>query len=141
MYLRHLMLIGLVISAVVMGLSGCLALPQPGAMARQSAPESAAPPGQSGPERAGTPILASVVERGNIEGYLTWSGTVTSTNRVLLAPRVSGRLARLNVGVGDAVAAGEILAELDPAEFDTAVRKNEANLAAAEAKLAQVLQG
>lgn len=49
-------------------------------------------------------------------GPLVLSGLVT-TDEVVVAPAAPGRLARLLVQEGDAVASGQVLAELEPAEL------------------------
>jgi len=49
---------------------------------------------------------------------LVLSGLVT-TDEVVVAPAAAGRLIRLRVQEGDAVTAGQVLAELEPAELET----------------------
>ncbi|HTN52417.1 MAG TPA: HlyD family efflux transporter periplasmic adaptor subunit [Anaeromyxobacter sp.] len=64
---------------------------------------------------------------------LVLSGLVT-TDEVVVAPAAAGRLARLHVQEGDAVAAGQVLAELEPAELaaDRAYWAERATAAGAE---------
>lgn len=55
--------------------------------------------------------------------------------QVAVGSRVSGVLRRLHVTAGDRVEEGQLLAELDPVEFETQVARAEAVLASAEADL------
>jgi RND family efflux transporter MFP subunit len=55
--------------------------------------------------------------------------------QVAVGSRVSGVLARLHVTVGDRVMAGQLLAELDPVEFETQVERAEAQQMTAAAEL------
>jgi multidrug resistance efflux pump len=57
---------------------------------------------------------------------------------VRVGSRVSGRVRRLRANIGDRVAAGDIIAELEAAEFDARVAERRAELQLAEAKLAAV---
>ena len=59
---------------------------------------------------------------------------------VKVGSRVSGVVTRLRANIGDHVRAGEVIAEIDDAEFRTRVTQNEASLAKAraEAELARV---
>jgi len=56
--------------------------------------------------------------------------------QVVVGSRVSGVLRRLHVTVGDRVRAGELLAELDAVEFETQVKRAEAQQMTAAAELA-----
>lgn len=59
----------------------------------------------------------------------------------LLIPQSTGRVERVLVAEGDAVTAGELLAELDNAEQQAALAAAEADLAQAEARLAALRNG
>src|SRR3546814_13546098 len=52
----------------------------------------------------------------------------------MVAARVSGRVINVKVDDNQRVKAGDVLFELDPADYRTHVRQAEANLAAAEAQ-------
>ncbi len=62
-------------------------------------------------------------------------GTVGATDRADVAFTVAGTVADVAVGVGDQVAAGDVLAALDPVDLQSAVDQAEADLADAEQQL------
>ena len=53
---------------------------------------------------------------------------------VRVGSRVSGRVARLRANIGDRVDRGQVIAELETADFDAVVEQRRAELALAEAK-------
>lgn len=63
-------------------------------------------------------------------------GTLAAEHSAELGFKVGGRLARVNVSVGDRVRAGAVLADLDVAEAAAQASAGEAQLRAAEASLA-----
>ena len=87
--------------------------------------------------RGPAPVEVAAVEAGTLELRRTFSGTVEATARYAAAPRVGGRVVRLAVDVGDPVGRGQLVAELDDAEFQQAVARADADLAVARANLAQ----
>lgn len=86
---------------------------------------------------AALPFLAP---RAAPAGALVLQGNV-DIREVNLAFRVGGRLARLAVDEGDAIAAGEVLAVLDPEPLQTALDAATARRAQAAADLAKYLAG
>lgn len=54
---------------------------------------------------------------------------------VPLAPKVAGYIVKLNVADNQTVAAGDIIAEIDPRDYEIALQKAQADLASAEARL------
>jgi HlyD family secretion protein len=68
------------------------------------------------------------------------AGMVRATE-VSVAPELSGRMGRIRVHPGDAVRAGDVLAELDNPELAAAVGEAKADLGAAEAARARVYAG
>lgn len=86
---------------------------------------------------AAEPRLVSVVH-GTAETALpsvTFEGTLQAVEQADLGFKVSGRLARLEVAVGDQVRRGNVLARLDAGEAAAQVKSAEAALRAAEAQL------
>lgn len=63
------------------------------------------------------------------------SGVLAAQEELVLGLEVGGRIASLGVDVGDVVAAGDVVATLDPREFDLAIERAEAAMGAADAKL------
>lgn len=68
-------------------------------------------------------------------------GTLQGQHEASLGFKVSGRLSRVGVEVGDRVRAGALLGQLDPAEASAQARAAEAQVRAAEATLALAEDG
>jgi HlyD family secretion protein len=62
------------------------------------------------------------------------TGSVTGTD-VIVSPQLAGRMIRLNVDEGSEVHKGDLIAELDPAEYIAARDSAEANIRMLEAKV------
>ncbi len=96
----------------------------------------------SGPIRGGgearaVPVAVATVERRDIVERLRFSGSLIAASRVDVAPRVGGRLDRLHVDIGDVVAPGDLLAELDDQEFQLERAQAQAEAAVARANVAE----
>ncbi|SEH83036.1 RND family efflux transporter, MFP subunit [Rhizobium tibeticum] len=63
---------------------------------------------------------------------LDYSGAVKARVEMNLGFRVAGKIIDRRVNIGDRVKPGDLLAEIDPTDYELAVRTAEANLAAAE---------
>lgn len=66
---------------------------------------------------------------------LSAAGYVASRRRSVIAPKVAGRLEAVRVEEGQAVQEGELLAELDSADAQVALRQAQAEAAAARSRL------
>jgi multidrug efflux system membrane fusion protein len=93
--------------------------------------EKAAPPAP----QART-VLAHTVRAGSAVSQADYSGEVRARHEISLAFRVGGKVVARAVDVGDRVAAGQVLARLDPADLALSSSGAEANLAAAAAERA-----
>ncbi len=80
------------------------------------------------------PVAATAARRGDIPIYLRGLGTVTAFNTVNVKPRVDGPLIAVNYKEGQAVAKGDVLAEIDPRTFQVAVKQAEGQLARDQAQ-------
>lgn len=100
-----------------------------GVWARLAADASAAGRPGEGP----APVEVATVVRGTITERRTFSGTLTSPAEIRVAPKISGRIERLHVDLADEVEQGQVVAELDSAEFQQSVALAEAELAVAQA--------
>lgn len=76
------------------------------------------------------------VERGSVSQVVAATGTLQPTAQVNVGTQVSGTVARVFTDFNQAVKAGQVLAEMDPALFRSAVKQAEANVASAQAQLA-----
>ena len=104
-----------------------------------SSPWSAAPVTERNP--AARPARLARVTRGDITGVLIYSADLRAKPGVTVTARVSGRLERLHVEPGSFVREGDTLAELDRVGLEVQVAQGQANLAAAEARLAGLQAG
>lgn len=92
-----------------------------GLVAFAAACQSDAADGPPAAEAAGPPaapppsVRVAVVEEGDVERTVAFTGEVLADRRVDLAPLESGRLQTLAVDVGDRVAEGDVVATLDEA--------------------------
>lgn len=92
---------------------------------------SDAPPAVPGDAR--TPMTSAVIAAGGLV-------EPASEERVII-PQLSGRLARVLIEEGDAVSAGQLIAEIESAEYRAAVAVAEAQLAARTAELERLRNG
>jgi RND family efflux transporter MFP subunit len=81
------------------------------------------------------PVL-SVVVKPQEDRSIGFAGTIQPRFQTDRGFRVLGRLVSRQVDVGDVVAPGQVLAQIDPLLLDLAVRGSEADLAKAQAQLA-----
>ncbi|MEQ8434843.1 MAG: efflux RND transporter periplasmic adaptor subunit [Oceanicaulis sp.] len=82
-------------------------------------------------------ISVEPVTRGSIIDIVPAIGTIRSASQVEVGAEVSGRIVEIGGDFDDAVAAGDLLARIDPAPFEAAVARAQASLAASEAALAE----
>lgn len=80
--------------------------------------------------------VVSMVVKPQQDQAIGFAGTIQPRYQTDRGFRVLGRLIARNVNVGDVVAPGQILAQIDPQLLDLAVRASEADLAKARALLA-----
>ena len=73
------------------------------------------------------------VERRNIVGRVTASGTLSAIVTVQVGTQVSGRIQKLFADFNSVVTKGELVAKIDPALFDASVQQAQANYLAAKA--------
>jgi len=100
----------------------------------KAAGQAKGPPG--GREKIPVPaVLGSVAER-DFPIYLDGLGTVQAFNTVTVRSRVEGQLQKLTFDEGQDVQAGQLLAQIDPAPFQTQVAQAEARKAQDQAQLA-----
>ncbi|KHK93432.1 efflux RND transporter periplasmic adaptor subunit [Novosphingobium malaysiense] len=76
-------------------------------------------------------------ERGRLVTTVSATGQLAPTNQVTVGSQLSGQIVRVLVDVNDRVAAGQPLAEIDPEQYDDAIRQNEAQLKANRAQVEQ----
>ncbi len=104
-------------AAVAAALLGALALALPGCGPAAAAPAPATPAGEPA-----IPVRTTAVVRGPVDRPVRAAGTVAAKDEWDLAFKVGGLLARVEVHEGQAVRRGQVLAALDGAELEAAVR-------------------
>jgi RND family efflux transporter MFP subunit len=92
---------------------------------------------KSGQVSRAVPVEVAQIQRGPIELERTFSGELEALAEFVVAPKVSGRVERVFVNIADSVKRGQILAELDNAEYVQAVTQAQADLEVARAKLSE----
>ncbi|MBX4673100.1 multidrug transporter subunit MdtA [Klebsiella sp. CVUAS 5466.2] len=102
---------------------------------------TAAGPGPGGgrPGRFGAalaPVQAATATSEAVPRYLSGLGTVTAANTVTVRSRVDGQLLAIHFTEGQQVKAGDLLAEIDPSQFNVALAQAEGQLAKDRATLA-----
>jgi multidrug resistance efflux pump len=133
--------LGWLLILIPLALSGCAAravvptVQSAAPAAVQAAPTSIAVP-------TAEPTPAALVPGGGLGlSGLTYNGDVRAKAQVAVIPKVSGQVTALNAAVGDAVNAGDVLAELDHEVLDAQVGQAEAALNAAHAMVGQAEAG
>ena len=84
------------------------------------------------PPPASRPVRLVMVEGGTSESIRTFPGRVDATQRAELAFRVGGQLQELLVKEGDLVEEGQVIASLDPTDFQIVVDDRQASFDNAE---------
>jgi RND family efflux transporter MFP subunit len=88
-----------------------------------------------------TNFSTAEVSKGNVIQEVSATGTVNQGEEINLNFKNSGRIAKINVKVGDNIKANQILAELDTSLLDIQLKEAEANVEAQEAKLIELKKG
>ncbi len=86
-------------------------------------------------DRIPVPVAVAEIKKGPITLTRTFSGTLEAQAAFAVAPKVSGRVNRLYVGISDRVSKGQVVAELDNDEYVQEKAQARADLAVAKANL------
>ncbi len=92
------------------------------------------------PRLLGEKIGVLAASRGELRQSVVASGKVRSPQRVELASQITGRVMQIPVREGQTVAAGELLIQLDDAEWRATLAQAQASLTQSELRLAQMQQ-
>jgi multidrug efflux system membrane fusion protein len=82
------------------------------------------------------PVRVEAAQRADIDVKLQALGTVTALQTATVRPRVDGLLTRVRFTEGQAVRAGDVLAEIDARPYEVALAQAEGQLARNQAELA-----
>ena len=91
--------------------------------------------GRPGRSRPPAPVEVARIQQGPIEMRRSFSGALEALAEFVVAPKVSGRVEQLFVNLADTVKRGQVVAELDNAEYIQAVAQARADLVVAKANL------
>jgi HlyD family secretion protein len=83
----------------------------------------------------GTRVNAESVQKRDLEAIVSASGKIEPKKTVNISAQSMGRVTRLDVNEGDRVKAGQFLLQIDPVTAESAVRRDEAGVAAARTSL------
>jgi HlyD family secretion protein len=85
----------------------------------------------------GARINAETLQKRDLEAIVSASGKIEPKKTVNISAQSMGRVTRLDVNEGDRVKAGQFLLQIDPVTAESAVRRDEAGVAAARTALDQ----
>jgi HlyD family secretion protein len=83
----------------------------------------------------GPKMRTEAVQRGDVEASIVTSGTLSPVTMVPVGAEISGKIVKIQADFNAKVKKGDILAEIDPAPFKSAVEQREANHQSAQADL------
>jgi multidrug efflux system membrane fusion protein len=115
--------------------------PSSSVLAQQAAapatpPASGAPAAPAAPAGGGVPVTVTKPIRQNVPVYLRGLGLVAASKTVIIRPRVDGTIDRVAFTEGDELAAGALIAQLDPRPYQAVLDQALARKASDEATLA-----
>lgn len=89
-----------------------------------------------GPTEAPTGSFRSAkLDRGDIRVVISATGNLRAVSTVDVGAQVSGQVVRVHVDYNSAVKAGDVIAEIDPANFNARLEQSNADLVSAQASL------
>jgi HlyD family secretion protein len=88
-----------------------------------------------GTKNTGSTLNLYSVGRRTVTSSVTGTGNLVPMQQANVSFKVSGSLTEIDVRVGDHVAAGQVLAKIDPTTYENALAGSQANLALAQANL------
>jgi membrane fusion protein, multidrug efflux system len=115
--MRRKIVIPTVLLIVVLAGSGAFAF------LHGSAPKNSAAPPASSP----VPIVAGTVDQHEVPIYLTGVGTVIAYNTDIVRSQIQGQIVNINFTEGQAVHAGDLLAQIDPRPYQALIDQYTAN--------------
>src|SRR3984893_7823688 len=93
--------------------------------------------GQEQPKKVEVrPVRVTSIQHTPSGETISLTGQIQAKDQVNLAFRIGGRLQERNVTVGDSVTPGQIVAKIESQDYQNALRSSEADLASAQAVLA-----
>jgi RND family efflux transporter MFP subunit len=96
---------------------------------------------QTKPKEAARPVKIAHAEIRIMERTIAVTGTLAPKERSTLSAKVAGRIEKLAVDVGSQVRTGDLIAQIEPRDFELQVKQAAASLAQARAALGLPLEG
>jgi RND family efflux transporter MFP subunit len=93
-------------------------------------------PSKRGKASRPLPVEVAQIQHGPIELRRSFSGALEALAQFVVAPKVGGRVEKLFVNISDTVRRGQVVGELENAEYVQAVAQAKADLVVAKANLA-----
>lgn len=87
------------------------------------------------------PVQTSPVTQRPLERFITVSGSLFAQEQTPISARVAGRVHRLPADLGSHVRTGDLLAEIEPRDYELRVQQSRALLGQARARLGLPLEG
>ncbi|NQU03794.1 MAG: efflux RND transporter periplasmic adaptor subunit [Syntrophaceae bacterium] len=91
------------------------------------------------PRNSSVAVETAPVQKTTIRDTGTFSGTLLPDSQFIVAPKISGRLEKIFVDIGDRVSRGKLIAHLDDDEFVQQVEQAKAELDVAKANIEENL--
>ncbi len=85
----------------------------------------------------GTEVRLEAVSQRDLVSAVTASGKIEADAQVDISADITGRIVQLGVKEGDVVKKGQFLVQIDPAQYESAVKRLEGLLASSQASLVQ----
>lgn len=117
--------------------SGCDFLPLETAQPASGQPTGGRDGGRGGGSDEPIAVQMARAVTGSVTGGLTYTGTTQPNQQIALKAKVSGEVIAVSVDVGDAIAQGDLLAQLDGDSQTTSLNQAQAELSARRAQTAQ----
>ena len=119
----------IVLAGLLVSLSGC------GFLSKTEAEAQSTP----GSQQRGqvTPVDVAIAKTGTLQEETQYTGTTRPVREVSLRAQVEGRLLNMQVGAGDLVKQGQIVAQLDDSLLMTSVSQAQAELGALQSEVAR----
>ena len=90
------------------------------------------------PMQRSVPVELAAVEQGTVRDVGVFTGSLLPASRFVLAPKITGRLERIYVNIGDRVEPGQLVAVLDDEECRQQVSQARAELDVSRAALEEI---
>ena len=86
-----------------------------------------------------TDVRLEAVSNRDLVAIVTASGKIEADTRVDVSSDITGRIVKITVREGDRVEKGQLLVQIDPAQYQSVVQRGEAYLSSTQASLLQTL--